>query len=496
MVFASSFFQTYLNPVLLVIAVIFLFNLMIFVHELGHFWVARWRGLYVDRFQIWFGKPLWKKKINGVEWGLGWIPAGGFVSLPQLAPMDAIEGEVDEEGVKEFLEKNGKPSDKAVLPEVKPLDKIIVAFAGPLFSFLLAVVFALIVWVVGKPTEEWKTTTIGYIDPSSLAVEAGFKPGDKIIAIDGHKVNRWMGNMEDGVRERIMLSENAKVQFTIERPGVSEPLEIESGYRIPEKEWWERRAMRQVGVGFASKSIVGDVLPESPADKAGLKKGDEITKLNGEVIWSPEAIDAASKEGKSIEVTVKRAGEEAPLILQLTPALPINASEIKDAHPMIGVSWAFDMTDISVHRLHPKPWEQIGESLKWMKITLQKIAASGSDIGVQHLSGPVGIGRQFYVLLSHQEGWALALWFAVVLNINLAVLNLLPLPVVDGGHIVLNFIAMIRGKEVSGKILEWIQVGFVFVLLFFFLFVTSKDVGDLIGSGKEEKQPTPVFVLK
>src|SRR5947207_3889020 len=110
--------------------VLLLFNLLIFVHELGHFLAARWRGLKIDRFAIWFGKPLWKKKIGDVEYVLGSIPAGGYVTLPQMATMEAIEGKGDGEA---------KP-----LPNISALDKIIVAFAGPLFSFGLACLFALV----------------------------------------------------------------------------------------------------------------------------------------------------------------------------------------------------------------------------------------------------------------------------------------------------------------------------------------------------------------
>src|SRR5215510_1815822 len=116
-----------LKFVFILLEVLLLFNLLIFVHELGHFLAARWRGLKVDRFAIWFGKPIWCKKINGVEYAMGWIPAGGYVALPQMATMEMIEGKTDA----------AEP-----LPNVSPLDKIIVAFAGPLFSFLLAVVFA------------------------------------------------------------------------------------------------------------------------------------------------------------------------------------------------------------------------------------------------------------------------------------------------------------------------------------------------------------------
>src|SRR5215510_3698566 len=125
--------------ILTVLEALLALNLLIFVHELGHFLAARWRGMKVDRFAIWFGKPIWKKTINGVEYALGWIPAGGYVALPQMASMEMIEG------------KSENAVDAADLPPVAPLDKIIVAFAGPLFSFLLAVGVAFIVWTVGRP---------------------------------------------------------------------------------------------------------------------------------------------------------------------------------------------------------------------------------------------------------------------------------------------------------------------------------------------------------
>src|ERR1700688_4377989 len=136
--------------VLILLEVLVLFNLLIVVHELGHFLAARWRGLYIEKFGIWFGKPIWKKTINGVQYSLGSLPFGGFVALPQLAPMRIIEGKDDVHRQK--------------LPPISAIDKIIVAFAGPLFSFLLAVVFAVIVTSVGRPVSESEsTTTIGYV---------------------------------------------------------------------------------------------------------------------------------------------------------------------------------------------------------------------------------------------------------------------------------------------------------------------------------------------
>ena len=127
----------FLKTTFIVLEVLVLFNLLIFVHELGHFLAARWRGLKIERFAIWFGKPIWKAKLNDVEYALGWIPAGGYVSLPQMASMEAIEGKTED--------------SEAPLPNISPLDKIIVAFAGPLFSFMLAFVFGAIVWIIGRP---------------------------------------------------------------------------------------------------------------------------------------------------------------------------------------------------------------------------------------------------------------------------------------------------------------------------------------------------------
>src|SRR5947207_15946049 len=126
--------------ILIVFEVLALFNLLIVVHELGHFLAARRRGLYIEKFGVWFGKPLWKKTINGVQYSLGSMPFGGYVTLPQLAPMDIIEGKAD--------------VDRARLPKISALDKIIVAIAGPLFSLLLALFFAGIVWAVGYPVGE------------------------------------------------------------------------------------------------------------------------------------------------------------------------------------------------------------------------------------------------------------------------------------------------------------------------------------------------------
>ena len=462
----------------LIFLVVMFFNVMIFVHELGHFLAGKWRGAYIDRFQIWFGKPIWQKEINGVKWGIGWIPAGGFVSLPQLADMQSIEGEAD-------IPKDLKP--------LKPLDKVIIAAAGPLASLLLAYFFAVIVWVVGKPVAEMPTTTIGYIPADAPAAQAGLLPGDIIRAIDGQPVTKWMGNME-GVRELVAMSENESIAFTVDRKmadGSTHQLTINSGYKLPETRWWQRTAMRQVGIMPESPAIIGDIIPGSPAEQAGLVKGQRIVKLNGTPVYSPAAVLDAAKEG-AVELTLQNT-DGSETTATLTAALPTNWQGLEGASPIMGFTWGGG--DTSLKTEHPGVQEQINQSFRWMGETLAKVAAPGSSVGMQHLSGPVGIGNYLYQMLSATEGWKLILWFAVVLNVNLAVLNILPLPIVDGGHVVLGTLEIIFRRPVGGKILEWIQTGFMFLILFFFLFVTFKDVGDMVGGEKDAsaKLPAPVF---
>src|SRR6266436_3514651 len=221
-----------LKVIFILLEVLALFNLIIFVHELGHFLAARWRGLKVERFAIWFGKPLWKKEINGVEYVLGSIPAGGYVSLPQMAPMEVIEGKSD------------KPHEE--LPNVSAFDKIIVAFAGPLFSFLLALAFAVLVSMVGRPVSESETTTlIGYVIKDGPADKAGLKPGDKVLEVD-HKPVTKFGGIGDSVTWRVVRSEEETLSVKVERDGRT--MEF---FPRPTKEptkAWQRKSLRKIQI--------------------------------------------------------------------------------------------------------------------------------------------------------------------------------------------------------------------------------------------------------
>src|SRR5437764_12188070 len=223
--------------------VLLLFNLLIFVHELGHFLAARWRGLKIDRFAIWFGKPIWKTKINGVEHALGTIPAGGYVSLPQMATMETIEGKAE--------------TGAQALPQISALDKIIVAIAGPLFSFLLALVFAFVVWVVGRPVSEAEmTTTIGYVEKDGPADKVGLKAGDKILEVDGQPVTKFMG-MGDSVMWRVVRSTGDTIPIKVDRGG--ETLVFNPAPVKDETKFWQRKGLRQIKVAPHEAAMLAEI---------------------------------------------------------------------------------------------------------------------------------------------------------------------------------------------------------------------------------------------
>lgn len=472
----------------IIILVLMVFNLMIIVHEWGHFLAGRWRGLYIDRFQIWFGKPLWKKTYNGVQYGLGSIPAGGFVSLPQMAPMESIEGTVE-----------GEEPQKD-LPPISPLDKIIVAFAGPLFSFLLAVVFACVVFVVKKPVSEAVgTTTVGAVEKGSPAEKAGIQPGDKITFVDGKEVKKFTG-MDRSIMWTIISSDNqnievdlerpgkGKMTLTVERPAEAEVAEVKGGWF---KKTWaylsSRPPLRTIGVYPQVSPVVGRMLENSPAELAGLKTADVIKSINGTEVATPQdVIKFPFQAGQEVNMTVLR--HDKPVEVKITPRVP----EVDGTKPLIGVTWDQDGIRTLVRE---NPITQVVNSFNSIVRTLKAVFSPKSDVKAGHLSGPVGIMGLYYDLFQHSEGWRLALWFSVLLNVNLAILNLLPFPVLDGGHIVMATVEWVGKRPIPFKVLEVVQTAFVLFLLGFMAFVTLKDVGDRVPNGEAvDEQKVPKFL--
>src|SRR5208282_3282594 len=519
--------------ILTIAEVLLIFNLLIIVHELGHFLAARWRGLHVEKFGIWFGRPVWKKNIGGVEYSLGCIPAGGFVLLPQMAPMETVEG------------KSNTP--RTDLSPVSPLDKIIVAFAGPLFSFLLALLFAVIVWAVGRPTAQADaTTTVGYVAPGEPAETAGFRPGDVILAVDGHPVSRFAG-MVDSITWYVVRSEGETISFTIRRG--DKILTLNSGFTRPETSGWERKPLRQVGVAPAITPIVFKVTDGSVAAKAGIQPNDEIIAVGGEKLYHPQHILEweQANPGKPVPLTIERNGKVIELTME--PSRPAVSSVIKNSpadvagiaandrilalngepiydqaeiikrveagpaaplsltiespsgdkrtvrvlpatpdgqnKPIIGISFSGDSDGIlwdgtgTMSVVHISPKEQIYAAVETIGNTIGALLSPQSDIKLQHMSGPIMIMQTYYRLFDSDYGWQMALWFSVVFNVNLALINLLPIPVLDGGHIVLALIEGIRRRPINLRVLEIVQTGCALLLIGFMLYVSFYDAQDL-----------------
>ncbi len=519
--------------ILTIAEVLLIFNLLIIVHELGHFLAARWRGLHVEKFGIWFGRPIWKKNIGGVEYSLGCIPAGGFVLLPQMAPMETVEGKSN--------------ATQAQLPAVRPLDKIIVAFAGPLFSLLLALVFAVIVWAVGRPTAQADaTTTVGYVAPDEPAEKAGFLPGDVILAVDGHPVSRFAG-MVDSITWYVVRSEGETISFKIRRG--DKILTLNSGFTRPESNGWERKPLRQVGLAPAITPIVFKVGEDSVAAKAGIQPNDEIIAVGGEKLYHPQHILEweQANPGKPVPLTVERNGKEIQLTME--PSRPAVSSVIKNSpadvagirandriltlngepiydqaevvkrveaspsssisltvadpsgeqrairvlpatpdgqnKPIIGIAFSGDSDGIvwdgtgTMSVVHISPIEQIYAAVETIGNTIGALLSPQSDIKLQHMSGPIMIMQTYYRLFDSDYGWQMALWFSVVFNVNLALINLLPIPVLDGGHIVLALIETIRRRPINLRVLEVVQTSCALLLIGFMLYVSFYDAQDL-----------------
>jgi regulator of sigma E protease len=458
-----------LKPVLVALEVLALFNLLIFVHELGHFLAARWRGLKIDRFAIWFGKPIWKTTVNGVEYALGTIPAGGYVSLPQMATMEAIEGK-------------GESSDQP-LPPISAMDKIIVAVAGPMFSFLLALAFAVVVMFVGRPVSEAETTTIiGYVEKDGPADKVGLKPGDKILEVDDKPVSKF-GGMGDSVTWRIVRSEGPIVPVKVERDG--KVLVFNPEPTKDETKFWQRKSLRQIKIGPAESSVVAEVTPNSPAARAGLQRGDQILDVNGARLYSfAELTDYIEDHpDQQLALNVERKGR--CFTTSVTPEKPVSPPGEK---ARIGITW--DGNGIT-KLVYPSAIDQVSASVSAMFDTFGALFARHSDIKPQHLGGAVKIMDVYARLFSSEQGWRLALWFSVLMNVNLALLNMLPIPVLDGGHILLAIIEGIRRKPLSGRLISVVQTSCAVVIITFMVYIAFYDVQDLPWKHGKEK-PTDV----
>jgi len=437
-----------------------LFGITVFVHEWGHFIAARLTGLYVDRFAIGMGPVLWSFRHRGVQYSINWLPLGGYVSLPQMAPMEVVEGKAE-----------GIPDD---LPPANPWAKMVTAFFGPLFSMLLAVVLAIGVTFAGKKQNVTTlTTTIGYIETGSPAARAGMLPGDRILTINGEEVTQWLGAAHS-VEESIILCDSNDVTFAVDRDGQQRT------FVVTRSKDADPRMENLKTVGFekywAQPLVIKRLEPGYPAAQAGLQAGDTITFINGQKLYSPRQVREIIKQSHGmLAVEFNRSGQD----FRVSVMPPKWNEEQKDS--LIGIEWKSDFYRI----VYPGPLQQIEDSLSNMGRTLKALISPQSGVTIRHMSGPVGIFDLIIRLFRNADFRAL-LSFWVFFNVNLAVFNLLPIPVLDGGHIVMSLYEIVLRRSINARALNVVVTCCFFALIFFVLLVTYYDVGRIGRNWKED----------
>ena len=464
----SDFLTTLLANAWSILLVALFFGGSIFVHELGHFLAARWRGAKVERFSIGFGPAIfsWHGR-DGVEYRLAWFPLGGYVLLPQLADLGPIEGrsEVD--------------VDK--LPSVSYATKMIVFAAGALFNVLFAFALATIIWVIGQPeSSETASTSIGYVSQTielpggvkvtSPAKEAGLQVGDVIKAIDGRPVEKFFDiYVQIGLGSGMSADGRRQAVFTLQRAGRIFDVIVHPQLAGEESE-------RRVGIAPGYQLSVLQVAPGSIAAKAGFHPEDLILSLDGQPVLSfqtwQDLLELSAK--RPVIARVRRAGGEVAL------TIPVHAQP--KSGPAIGVALTTGYTLI-----HPTPYAQVRDQVLMSYRTIWSVINPHSDIGLSKLSGPVGIVRIFHS--AAEAGIRPVLMFTILLNISLAIFNLLPLPILDGGQMMFATIGRLRGRALSVNFIMAANSVFFLLLITLVVYISVFDVRRMNRDRAESAAP-------
>jgi regulator of sigma E protease len=430
-----------LSDLYIAAGVVFLFGAAIFVHEFGHFWVARMRGLMVEEFAIGFGPKIIAWTRHGIQYSLRWIPAGGFVKLPQMITSTAIEGE--------------SGSGQAPVPPASALSKILVSVAGPSMNVIFAFAIATLIYFVGLPVPV-NPPIIGYVNPISPEGKMGIHEDDRIVAIDGQPVKSW-----DEIMHTTILALTNVFQVTIAHG------ETSNIYRLTAEASGEMD-VKTLNLAPKDHLVVGEVMEGTPAAAALVKAKDEIVSLAGKMIGSREELTKLIQAcgGKKTPLVIQR--EHKRLALEVTPAWDSSAKMY-----LLGVIYGQGRDFYEIE--HPTPWAQVRDVWEQLYGTITALIHShDSGVKASDLSGPVGIASMLAVWVN--TDYRLALHFLVLLNINLAILNMLPIPVLDGGHVVMAILERIRRRPLEVRLMEYTTTVFAVLLISFMLYVTFFDI--------------------
>ncbi len=429
-----------------IISFVVVIGVLILIHELGHFLVARLAGVGVERFSIGFGPVLLRWRGRETEYCLSAIPMGGYVKMM---------------GEENPLETGpALPYDPRKAFALKPLwIRFLIVFAGPGMNFVLAaVIFALVLGTLGRPV--WPAV-IGRV--TGPAAQAGLQTGDVVTAVGARPVGHW----ED--LERLVGNSGGRpLAVTVRRDGASVTVTVtprlatvrDPVFRDPRRVW-------ELGIGPRLTPYIGSVSPGSPAEQAGLRPGDVVTAVAGQPVYTPEELMQAIQQrpGQTFDVTVERDGR--PRTIRVT------ASVARERGPggedvevgRIGVGIVTRTVSYQAYSLPAALWHGVLKTWDITALTakgLWKILSR--QIDSSNIGGPIQIaaeaGRQA------KEGAASLALFTAIISVNLALLNLLPVPMLDGGHLFFFVLEAIMGRPLSLRKREWAQqVGFVLLML-------------------------------
>ena len=428
---------------------------LIFVHELGHFLVARRCGVVVEKFSLGFGPKILSYTSGGTEYLLSAIPLGGYVKM---------KGEDYEES---SLGETGSFAGAPVL------SRLAIAFAGPLFNILFAIAIYLVVYMVGVDTLGLVT---GSVKANSPAEVAGLQSGDKIVEIDGKEVLFW-----EQLQKVVHNSPGRALNFKVERVGG----EIKEMSITPISEeitdlFGDKKQVGLVGISPLVRNI-GFVKDGSAADKAGLQVGDRILEVDGQEIqgWADLKPAAIDKPGQTLNFKILRGGSE--LVIPVTPESQVEEDEKgnKIEIGMIGIGMGGELV---VERYGPlgatkRAFQETGRLIYLIAVSLKKLVVG--SVPADSLGGPILI-FQIYGDQAEQ-GFSELIRLTALLSINLGLLNLLPIPVLDGGHILFFLIEILKGKPLSERNRERAQQVGIFMLLGLMVFAFYNDIMRIIS---------------
>lgn len=419
----------------IVLAAIFLLGPLIAIHEFGHYWVARKLGVKVLVYSIGFGPTVlnWTSKKSGIQYRLSALPLGGYVKM-----LDEREGDV-------------KPEDLPfAFNRQSPWKRIAIVAAGPLINLIFAV---LLFWILFLPQQEQLNTRIGKVMPETPAAIAGLQVGDKVVAIDGKNTPTWEA-LNFALVDR--AGETGQIQVQAEHQGQLKNFSLPIQHFLKDQ---TQSALDTLGfLPYRPKiePVVDQLVPDGAANHQGMQKGDKIIAIDG--VKTPDWFDVVDIVQKSPEKLLKIDVERQGKILQLQVMPQGKRDNMGNVTGMLGVQTkSAHITVPSQYKqtIQYTPVQAFGKAVQKTGEISSMILNSMTKmvrglIGLENLSGPITIAK--VAGQSAEMGWQTFISFMALMSVSLGILNLLPIPMLDGGHLVYYFIEAIRGKPVSEQI--------------------------------------------